>query len=156
MGRGDAMLSWRLRLSTTRLWPPACKKSPHPAVDFSDTSVADRQLIHFDWKGYELSPLELGVIHHLLGVTEQHHGVVAEEQFVLDARVARAHPALDEQHGLGAVHVQDRHAEDRRLRIGLRRWVSDVVGADHEGDVGLSEFAVDLLKLEHLIVGNAR
>src|SRR3954454_9410901 len=38
------------------------KKCSHPAVDFSDTSVADRQLIHFDWKGYELSPLELG--HH--------------------------------------------------------------------------------------------
>src|SRR4051795_1725421 len=35
------------------------KKGSHPAVDFSDTSVADRQLIHFDWKGYELSPLKL-------------------------------------------------------------------------------------------------
>src|SRR3954467_7298344 len=61
MARGDAMLSWRLRLSTTRLWPPAVKKCSHPAVHFSDTSVADRQLIHFDWKGYELSPLELGI-----------------------------------------------------------------------------------------------
>src|SRR3954453_6587532 len=63
------------------------------------------------------------VIHHLLGVIEQHHGVVAEEPFVLDAGVARAHPALDEQNGLRPVNVQDRHAEDRRLRISLRRRI---------------------------------
>src|SRR5678815_188774 len=41
--------------------------------------------------------------HDLLGVAEQHHGVVAEEELVLDAGVARAHAALDEQHGAGAV-----------------------------------------------------
>src|SRR3954449_358120 len=57
--RGDAMLSWRLRLSTTRLWPPACKKGLPSSRSFSDTSVADRQLIHCDWKGYELSALKL-------------------------------------------------------------------------------------------------
>src|SRR5437588_5412004 len=32
---------------------------------------------------------------HLLGVAEQHHGVVAEEELVFDAGVARAHAALD-------------------------------------------------------------
>ena len=69
------------------------------------------------------------VVDDLLGVAEQHHGVVAEEQLVLHARIARTHAALDEQHRLGPVHVQDRHAENRRLRIGLRRRVCDVVGA---------------------------
>ena len=38
--------------------------------------------------------------------------------------------------------------------IGLGGRVGDVVGADHEGDVGLSELAVDVLKLEDLIVGH--
>ena len=33
-------------------------------------------------------------LHHLLRVRKQHHGVVAEEELVLDAGVARAHAAL--------------------------------------------------------------
>src|SRR6185312_17544864 len=37
---------------------------------------------------------------HLLGVAEQHHRVVAEEQLVLDAGIARGHRPLDEQHCL--------------------------------------------------------
>src|SRR5215212_671657 len=36
-----------------------------------------------------------------------------------DARIARAHAALDEQHGLGPVDIEDRHAENRRLRVRL-------------------------------------
>jgi hypothetical protein len=86
----------------------------------------------------KLAPV-IRVIDHLLGVAEQHHGVVAEEQLVLDAGIARGHAALDEQHGLGLFHVQHRHAVDRRGRIGLGGRVGDVVGADHEGDVGLRE-----------------
>src|SRR3546814_4666623 len=36
---------------------------------------------------------------HLLGVAEQHHGVVAEEQLVLDAGIAGRHRALrSEEH----------------------------------------------------------
>ena len=99
------------------------------------------------------SALTIGV-GHLLGVAEQHHRVVAEEQLVLDAGVARAHAALDEQHGLGLLDVEDRHAEDRRLRVGLGGRVGDVVGADDKGDVGLGELGVDVLELEHLVVGH--
>ena len=36
---------------------------------------------------------------HLLGVAEQHHGVVVVEQAVLDAGIARGGRALDEERG---------------------------------------------------------
>jgi hypothetical protein len=49
--------------------------------------------------------------------------------------------ALDEQHRLGLVDVEHRHAVDRRGLVGLGRRVGHVVGADDEGDVGLREFA---------------
>jgi hypothetical protein len=62
----------------------------------------------------KLEPLH-DPLDHLLGVAEQHHGVVAEEQLVLDAGIAAAHAALDEQHGAGLFDVQDRHAVDRAL-----------------------------------------
>ena len=51
---------------------------------------------------------------HLLGVAEQHHRVVAVEQLVVDAGVARGHRALDEEHGLGTLDLEDRHAVYRR------------------------------------------
>ena len=50
---------------------------------------------------------------HLLGVGEEHEGIVLEEQLVLDAGIARAHAALDEENGFGLLDVEDRHAEDR-------------------------------------------
>src|SRR5271166_635622 len=54
---------------------------------------------------------------HLLGVAEQHHRVVAEEELVLNAGVARAHAALDEEDRLRLVDVEDRHAVDGGLRV---------------------------------------
>src|SRR5205814_9398449 len=56
---------------------------------------------------------------HLLGVAEEHHGVVAEEQLVLDAGIARTHATLHEQYRLSLLDIEDRHAEDRRLRVVL-------------------------------------
>ena len=88
----------------------------------------------------------------LLGVTEQHHRVGPEEQLVLHPGIAGRHRALDEQHRLGLLHVQDRHAVDRRGRVGLGGGVGHVVGSDHEGHVGLTEVAVDLLQLQHLVI----
>src|SRR6201986_5528617 len=43
---------------------------------------------------------------HFLGVAEEHHRVVAEEELVLDARITAAHAALDEEHGFGFLHVE--------------------------------------------------
>src|SRR5450755_3669783 len=51
-------------------------------------------------------------------------------------------------HLLGLLHVQDRHAVDRRVGIGLGGRVGHVIGADDEGDVGLRELRVDVLELE--------
>ena len=87
---------------------------------------------------------------HLFGVAEQHHRVVAEEQLVVDPRITRGHRALDEEHRLRPLDIEDRHAVDRRGRIGLGRRVGHVVGADDEGDVGRGEIAVDLVELEDI------
>ena len=70
------------------------------------------------------------------------------EELVLDAGVAGGHRVLDEEDGLGALDVEDRHAANRRSRIGLRRRIGHVVGADHKGDIGRREIAVDLLQFE--------
>src|SRR3546814_3165316 len=54
----------------------------------------------------------------------------------------------------GLVDVEDRHAVDRRGRVGLGRRVGDVVGADDEGDVGGGEIAIDLVPLEEIVIGH--
>ena len=41
-------------------------------------------------------------------------------------------------------------------RIVERRRVHDVVGADDDRDIGLGELVVDLLHLDHDVVGHAR
>ena len=51
---------------------------------------------------------------HFLGVAEQHHRVVAVEQLVLDAGIARGHRAFDKEHSLGPLDLEDRHTVDRR------------------------------------------
>ena len=53
------------------------------------------------------------VVDDLLGIAEQHHGVVAEEHLVLDAGIAGAHGPLDEEDCPGVFHVEDGHAVDR-------------------------------------------
>src|SRR6202051_3222369 len=83
------------------------------------------------------------ILGHLLGVAEQHHGVVTVEQGIVDAGIARCERALDEHHGAGLPDLQYRHAVDRRFRIVLGGRIGDVVGADHEGDVRLGEFRID-------------
>ena len=92
---------------------------------------------------------------HLLGVGQQHHRLVHVEHVVVDPGIAdAAHRALDEHHRLGLVDVEHRHAVDRAGLVGLGRRVDHVVGADDERDVGLGELGVDVLELEHLVVGH--
>src|SRR4051795_1209153 len=52
------------------------------------------------------------VLGDLLGVAEQHHGVVAIEQRIVDAGIARSERALDEHHGAGLPDLEHRHAVD--------------------------------------------
>src|SRR6478735_9721499 len=53
------------------------------------------------------------VLDALLGIAEEHGGVVAEEERVLDAGVARVHRALEHDDVLRVPHLQHRHAGDR-------------------------------------------
>src|SRR5690242_10994079 len=51
---------------------------------------------------------------HLLGVGQEHHGVVAVEQFVVHARIANAaHRSFHEQHCPRFLHVEHGHSVDR-------------------------------------------
>jgi hypothetical protein len=80
---------------------------------------------------------------HLLAVAEQHHRVVAVEQLVVDAGIADAHRALDEQNGLGLLDVEHRHAVDRRGLAALGGRIGDVgLGAQGVADTGRSSLAV--------------
>ena len=53
------------------------------------------------------------MLDHLFRFAEQHHRVVAEEEFVLYTGIARAHAALDEQNSTGLLDIQNRHTENR-------------------------------------------
>src|SRR3954453_16756289 len=53
------------------------------------------------------------VLGHFLCVAEQHHGVVAVEQRIVDAGIARSQRTLDEHHGAGLPHLQYGHAVNR-------------------------------------------
>ena len=74
-----------------------------------------------------------------LGVAEQHQVVIEIVERVIDAREARIHAALDDHHGMGLVHIQNRHPVDGTGSIGASRRIGDVVGADHQGNIGLRE-----------------
>src|SRR3984957_3637351 len=89
---------------------------------------------------------------HLLGVAEKHHGVVAVEQRIVDAGIARGERALVEHHGAGLPHLEHGHAVDRRFRIVLGGRVGHVIGADDVGDIRLGELRIDVLQFEHLVV----
>src|ERR1019366_8696483 len=60
---------------------------------------------------------------HFLGVAEQHPGVVAVEQRVVDAGVARCQRALDEHHGAGLPDLEHRHAVNGRGLVVFRRRI---------------------------------
>ena len=50
---------------------------------------------------------------HLLGIGQQHHGVVLVEQRIVDAGIAGSQRAFDEQTGASLVDIQNWHAVDR-------------------------------------------
>jgi hypothetical protein len=85
---------------------------------------------------------------------EEHRSLRVVEQRVVDPGEAGRHAALEHDHAAGLVDVEDRHAVDRRLLDGAGRGVGDVVGADHERDVGARELAVDVVHLLELVVGD--
>mmetsp|Transcript_21690 Transcript_21690/g.63392 ORF Transcript_21690/g.63392 Transcript_21690/m.63392 type:complete len:536 (+) Transcript_21690:104-1711(+) len=102
--------------------------------------------------------VELGLdgVEGLLGVAEEHVGVILNKHWVVRARIARAHGALHHDHILGLPHVQHGHACDDRVGVLDGGRVDGVVGTDDEADVGVLEVVVDLLHLEHDVVRHAR
>src|SRR5260370_23953052 len=52
------------------------------------------------------------------------------------------------------VHVENRHSVDGAGRVGAGGRVGNVVGANHQSDIGLGEIAVDLIHLDQAVVGN--
>ena len=123
-------------------------------VSAADNSFADRNTVAHEIERHAAHIAFDDLFRHLLGVAEQHHRVVAIEQRVVDAGIARRHAALDEHHGVGLPHFEHRHAVDRRRRIVLGGGIGHVIGADDEGDVGLREFGIDVLELEHFVIGH--
>src|SRR6266498_4179954 len=86
-------------------------------------SARYKRLIYREFNGFSINRLIAqrfyDLLGHLLGVAEQHHRIVAVEQFVVDAGIADpAHRALHEQHGARFLHVEHRHAVERRALVG--------------------------------------
>src|ERR1019366_653184 len=89
-----------------------------------------------------------------LGVTEKHERFVQVVERIVDAGETGVHAALDDHDDAGFIHIENGHAIDRAGRIGAGGGVGDVVGADHQGNVGLREFAIHFLHFNQVLVGN--
>src|SRR5208283_371809 len=74
-----------------------------------------------------------------LGISKQHQGVIEIVERVINTREARIHAALDDHHGMGLVDVKDWHPVDGAGSIGAGGRVSNVVGANHQCNIGLRE-----------------
>src|SRR5512139_2841453 len=94
------------------------------------------------------------VLDAVLGVAEEHLGVLTEEQRVLHAGVAGGHRAFEDDDVLGLPYPDDRHPGDGGGGVLGGGGVDGVVGADDEHDVDVLEVVVDLVHLEHDVVGH--
>jgi hypothetical protein len=90
----------------------------------------------------------------LFGVAEEHQGVIEVVEGIVDAGETWAHAALDHHHGVGFVDIEDGHAVDGAGGVRSGGGVGDVIGADHKGNVGLGEVAVDLIHFDEAVVGD--
>ncbi len=50
--------------------------------------------------------------------------------------------------------IEDRHAGDGRLGVVVGGRVDHILGAEHQHPVGLAKLGVDVVHLEHLVVGH--
>ena len=75
---------------------------------------------------------------------------------VFDAGKPRRHAALEHDHVLGPVRIENRHAVDRRCRIRARRGIHHVVRADDECHVRLRKLPVDLVHVVEPVVRYVR
>src|SRR6185503_5861613 len=87
------------------------------------------------------------VIDERLGVAKEHKRFAKIVERIVDAGKAWAHAAFDDHDGAGLVHVENGHAEDGAGGIGAGGGIGDVVGANHQGNIGLGKLAVDVVHL---------
>src|SRR5258708_36929457 len=67
------------------------------------------------------------VAYEILGVAEEHEGLVQVIEGIVDAGKTSGHAALDDYDGARFVDVQDGHAEDGAARVGTRGGIADAV-----------------------------
>src|SRR5690606_9126789 len=107
------------------------------------------------WYGF-LSPHLLQFADHFadcrLGIAEKHEAIGVAEQFVLNARVAGAHPAFAHDDRLRVFHMEHGHPEDGAAGVGLGRRVDYVIGTDDKGYIGMGKFIVDSLHFHQLVI----
>mmetsp|Transcript_5897 Transcript_5897/g.8395 ORF Transcript_5897/g.8395 Transcript_5897/m.8395 type:complete len:267 (-) Transcript_5897:6-806(-) len=91
----------------------------------------------------------------LLGISQEHVGILLVEHRVVQVRIAATHGALHEDDLLGLPHLDDGHAPDGTAFDLLRRGIHDVVGADDQDDVEVFHIRVHLVHLQDPLVGHA-
>mmetsp|Transcript_16953 Transcript_16953/g.34386 ORF Transcript_16953/g.34386 Transcript_16953/m.34386 type:complete len:312 (+) Transcript_16953:674-1609(+) len=132
---------------------PALSFKKHPCTFFEPVTIPP-SLIAFSLLE-RLLDLHCQSLRGFLRVPQKHVRVLLIEHRVVQVRVPASHRALHVHTRFGVPNFQHRHAVDRTSRQFLGSRVGDVVGSDHEGDVGLSELLIDLVHLEHPIVGHS-
>src|SRR2546428_5022735 len=125
---------------TDRTWCPFVRKSC--ATVFMSWPRCSQERLHL--------ADELGEA--VLGVAEEHHALLVVVQVVVDAGEARAHAAFEHDDGLGAVHLEDRHAVEGARLVVPGGGAGDVVGALHQHDCGLREKRGDRVHPVELLV----
>mmetsp|Transcript_6580 Transcript_6580/g.12392 ORF Transcript_6580/g.12392 Transcript_6580/m.12392 type:complete len:378 (+) Transcript_6580:537-1670(+) len=90
----------------------------------------------------------------LLCVTQEHPVVFLEEQRIVNTSISRGHGSLHHDALLRLPHMKDGHASKSTVGIvnGIR--VDDIVGTQDQRNVALLEVVVDLVHLQHDIVGD--
>ena len=87
-----------------------------------------------------------------LCVTVEHPGVVPVEQVVLYSRETLSLAALEDNHILCLLDIENRHAK-QRASLPVRRRVDGVIGTDDEDDVGAGKLRVHFVPVEEVVIG---
>src|SRR5580700_5986676 len=79
------------------------------------------------------------ISHEGFGIAEKHQSAIEVVERIIDAREARAHTAFHDHNGACLVDIQNRHSINGTAGFAARRGIGYVIGADHQGHIGLRE-----------------
>lgn len=102
-----------------------------------------------------LSQFVIELLQDWLGVSQEHLGVLLEEQWVGDISVSSSHGSLNDDDVLGVPDLKDGHSGDGRVWIFLSGGVNNIVGSTDEDDISVAEMVVDFFHLFDDIVGDS-